>query len=105
MSTHTLHRVVAMDVKDPTVYAQYRAGMGPILEEYGGGFLHDFTVADVLRSTVDHPVTRLFVISFPDEDAMADFFSDERYLAVKNEFFTLSVGEYTELGTLKASQD
>lgn len=105
MPTPTLHRVVAMDVRDDAVYAQYRAGMRPILEEYGGGFLHDFTVMDVLKSTVDHPVTRLFVISFPNEGAMSDFFSDERYLAVKEEFFVPSVGEYTELGILDASQD
>ena len=89
-----------MDVQDQDGYARYREGMIPILGEYGGSFLHDFDVSAVRRSSVDHPVTRLFVLTFPDASAMEGFFSDERYLTVKSEHFVSAVGKYTELGQL-----
>ena len=90
-------RVVALNVTDEDGYRRYREGMGPILREYGGGFRVDFRVSDLLEWTGSHPVNRVFIIYFRDEAACSEFFSDERYLAVRAREFEGSVDGVTEL--------
>ena len=90
MSGH-LEVLVGLDVRDDEAYTKYRAGMGPILESFGGGFGYDFRIADVLRSESDVAINRVFTIRFPDRAAMDAFFSDPAYLEVKAQFFEPSV--------------
>ena len=89
--------LVALHVTDDAGYARYRTAMTPILETFGGRFVHDFVVAETLRTDADHPVNRVFVISFPDAAAKAAFFADPAYLAVRAEHFDASVGGATVL--------
>lgn len=96
-----IDRVVALNVTDEAGYQQYRDEMTPLLHAYGGGFRHDFRVAEVLRSDVTHPVNRLFVIHFPSTEEEARFFADERYLAVRKAHFERSVEGATVLGVMK----
>lgn len=94
-------RLVAMHVTDPTAYAAYRAAMAPILSEYGGGFAYD--VVTEQATGVEHPVTRVFAITFRDEQACTDFFADARYAAVRAAHFVGAVGRYTELAAYSST--
>lgn len=83
--------LVALEVTDDKVYSEYRQAMKPILTQFGGAFGYDFTIEHVLLSQVDDAINRVFTINFPDEQTKDAFFSDERYLAVKSDFFNRSV--------------
>ncbi len=90
-------RIIAMNVTDPAGYDRYRAAMKPILARYGGSFRYDFVIAQTLVSASDHPITRVFVLSFPDQTAEAALFADPGYLAVRAEHFVASVDGFTTL--------
>ena len=83
--------LVGLNLKDEKVYQDYRNAMRPLLEKYGGGFRYDFKIDKVLKSEVDHPINRVFVIYFRDENASKDFFSNPDYLVVKKTYFEASV--------------
>ena len=83
--------VVGLEVTDDATYACYRAGMTPILQEYGGAFEYDFVVAKVLKSPSNDRINRVFTISFPDRATRERFFADARYTAVRAEFFDPAV--------------
>ena len=82
---------VGLHVVDPEKYAQYRAGIAPLLEAAGAAFRYDFEVARTLRSEVDHEINRVFVLRFPDRPAKERFFADPRYLEIRTNFFEKSV--------------
>ncbi len=84
---------VGLDVQDAARYAEYRAGMTPILEAYGGGFRYDFEVARTLRKEDGGEINRVFVLRFPDRETKEKFFADAAYLAVREEYFVSSVGD------------
>lgn len=83
--------LVALRVVDDDAYARYRAGMRPILDEYGGRFGCDFVVARALLGVGDPGVNRVFTIDFPDAAALKSFFADPRYLAVREALFAQAV--------------
>ena len=87
--------LVGLNVIDDSGYQQYRQGMTPILEEWGGGFGYDFTVARVLRSKTNAPINRVFTIFFPNERAMEAFFADPSYLLIRTRYFEHSVSDMT----------
>ncbi|MCX6611775.1 MAG: DUF1330 domain-containing protein [Acidobacteria bacterium] len=86
---------VGLNVVDAAVYAEYRAGMTPILEAYGGGFRYDFEVARTLRNEEGREINRVFVLSFPDREAKERFFTDAAYLVVRERLFVSSVAAVT----------
>lgn len=86
---HTI--VVALEVTDEQGYARYRAGMRPILSEYGGRFDWDLRGGEVLASPGGVAVNRIFAISFPTRSRRLAFFEDARYLEVRQAFFVPSV--------------
>lgn len=69
--------------------------MLPILQTYGGGFGYDFKVSEVLRSEVEEPINRVFTIFFENEDAMNTFFTNEKYIEIRNKYFEPSVSATT----------
>ncbi|MEI8593269.1 DUF1330 domain-containing protein [Photobacterium sp. Hal280] len=83
--------LVALDVANDEIYAQYRREMTPILSRYNGSFGYDFKVSEVLISQVSAPINRVFSIRFPSEDMKNQFFNDKEYMAVKQHYFTPSV--------------
>ncbi|TQF70846.1 DUF1330 domain-containing protein [Pseudoalteromonas luteoviolacea] len=87
--------LVGIEVQNESLYADYRAAMKPILHEMGGDFVYDFQVQKVLKKEVEHGINRLFTIQFPNKEIMQAFFQDERYLAIKAQYFTPSVKEAT----------
>jgi len=58
-------------------------------------------VSDVLKSEVDTPINRVFTICFENEELMNAFFSNERYLKIKSEFFEPSVASATVISTFE----
>ncbi len=83
--------LVGLHVTDREAYQEYRRGMLPILETYGGGFRWDLVVSEVLRADVEHPVNRVFAIYFPDRPTRDRFFTDPAYLEVRRKHFDSSV--------------
>ena len=85
--------LVALNVLSEKGYTDYRNAMTPILETFGGEFSYDFKVSETLKSKKGLQLNRVFVISFKDEKSHEEFFKDEDYLKVKEQFFVSSVGD------------
>lgn len=90
-------RLMGLYVSDPHGYRLYREAMRPIMEEYGGRFRYDFEVSKVLESEHTQPINRVFILSFPTQRDMENFFADARYLKVKEAYFSASVTEVSVL--------
>ena len=84
-------RLLGLQVDDAARYAEYRAGMTPLLHAHGGDFGVDLEVARVLKSPADGPLNRVFTIGFPSREAFARFFADADYLAVRKKYFEPAV--------------
>lgn len=93
----SFERVMGLEVVDEDKYQQYREHMLPILKSFGGNFGYDFMVNKVLQSKTPEAINRVFTISFPNKTVMESFFSDERYLAVKAQYFNDSVKSVTTI--------
>ena len=83
--------LVGLQVANEELYREYRKAMRPILKEHGGDFGYDFKVAEVLINQSGNPINRVFTIYFPDEDTSKKFFSNSRYLEVKEQYFNKAV--------------
>lgn len=95
MSTRPRHEIlIGMRVDDEDGYAQYRAGMTPILESMGGFFRYDMRVSELIRGDAPDPFNRLFLMSFPDEATSERFFADPDYLKVRETHFDGAVRSY-----------
>ena len=92
-------RIMALHVTDEAGYQAYRAEMTPLLAAIGGSFRYDFRVGETLKNAADHPINRIFVISFPSERAAEDYFADARYREIRARLFDASVAGITQLGT------
>ncbi len=89
-------RLIGLMVDDAARYAEYRAGMTPILHAHGGAFGLDLEVSRVLKSPgADLPsggtFNRVFSIGFPSREAHERFFADAAYLAVRARYFEPAV--------------
>jgi uncharacterized protein (DUF1330 family) len=93
-------QLIGLRVDDAARYAEYRAGMTPILHAHGGAFGLDLEVARVLKLPGELPVdgapndgaiNRVFSIGFPSREAHARFFADAGYLAVRARHFEPAV--------------
>jgi len=87
--------LVGLNVLDDLKYDDYRAAMKPILSDYEGSFGYDFKVSDVLISEGNTDINRVFTINFSSKNKMDGFFSDKKYLVVKEKYFVESVGSAT----------
>lgn len=96
-------RLVGLRISDDAAYTAYRSAMRPILARYGGGFGLDVRVAEVLLAAGNAQFDRLFTIHFPSRAASDAFFTDEEYVAVRNEHFAPSVAATFVLGAYERS--
>ncbi|MFT5549475.1 MAG: hypothetical protein ACI9CO_001402 [Candidatus Azotimanducaceae bacterium] len=87
--------LVGLNVLDDVKYNDYRAAMKPILSDYEGRFGYDFIVSDVLISEGHTDINRVFTINFTSKNKMEGFFSDSKYLVVREMYFVESVGSTT----------
>ena len=94
-----LEMLVGLNIVDDEAYQSYRDEMTPILERYDGGFGYDFKVSEVLKSTTEAPINRVFTIYFSTEDLMNSFFSNDEYLKIKQRHFEKSVTDTTIIAT------
>jgi len=90
-----IERLVGLFVTNEELYGKYREEMFPILQRYKGGFGYDFKVSKVLKSEVDESINRVFTIFFESEALMNGFFSDEKYLDIRNKYYEPSVSATT----------
>jgi len=98
-----IEMIVGLNVVDDKAYQSYRDEMTPILKIYGGGFGYDFKVSEVLKSTTEAPINRVFTIYFSNEDSMNSFFSNVDYLKIKQRHFEKSVTDTTIIATYERS--
>jgi len=94
-----IETLVGLQVVDEEEYQMYRDEMMPILKSYGGGFIYDFKVSEVLKSQTEAPINRVFTISFPSQDSRDLFFSNDEYLKVRQKHFEKSVTNTTIIAT------
>ena len=87
--------LVGLNVLDALKYDDYRTAMKPILADYEGHFGYDFKVSEVLISEGNTDINRVFTINFSSKNKMEGFFSDSKYLVVKEKYFVESVGSAT----------
>ena len=87
--------LVGLNILDDLKYDDYRTAMKPILSDYEGRFCYDFKVSDVLISEGNTDINRVFTINFASKNKMEGFFSDSKYLVVKETYFVESVGSAT----------
>ncbi len=92
-----VERLVGLQIVNQEKYRQYREGMAPLLEQYGGSFGVDVIVSEVLRSPGKESFNRLFTIRFPSEAQLNGFFADVNYQAVRDEFFVPAVASTSML--------
>lgn len=93
-----VERIMGLFVTDEEEYIAYRAGMTPILHDFGGAFGYDFKVSEVLISKTKEPINRVFTIDFPSKAVMDAFFSDPQYLKIQQAHFAKSVSHKTVIG-------
>ncbi|MBK24141.1 MAG: DUF1330 domain-containing protein [Halobacteriovorax sp.] len=99
-----IEMLVGLNITNEEGYANYRAGMTPLLEAAGGGFGYDFRVAETLKSETDEKINRVFTIYFPDSETMNKFFSNSEYLDIKKEHFEGAVASTTIMQTYKRKE-
>jgi uncharacterized protein (DUF1330 family) len=99
MSKQRYELLVGLHVTDQEGYTRYRQEMKPMLDVHGGSFTYDFTIDQALVNCATHPINRLFVISFPSEDARKAFFNDPAYRQVRETWFVPAVGGATIIST------
>ena len=92
MKANSHEILVGLEVTDDELYQQYREAMLPILRGYGGRFIYDFKVSDVLKPA-NSAINRVFTINFPNPQSIDLFFADPKYVSVKQRYFEESVGE------------
>ena len=93
--------IIGLRVTDQKGYVTYRELMLPILSSYDGRFIHDFEVSKTLLSLEAGEINRLFMIRFPDKQAMESFFSDAGYIEIRKNHFDKSVAETYSLAALE----
>jgi len=64
-------------VHDPALFEQYRVGVLPTLEQFGGRYLARGGAVTVLEGPI--PDRRLVVIEFPDRAAAEAFYASPAY--------------------------
>lgn len=89
--------LVGLNVTDDELYQKYRNEMTPILKTYGGGFRYDFLIDKVLITDSESIINRVFAIYFESEEAKNEFFLNDKYLQIKERYFTPSVSATTTI--------
>ncbi len=89
--------LVGLNVTDDELYQKYRDEMTPILKNYGGGFRYDFLIEKVLKTDSESKINRVFAIYFESEEAKDKFFLNDKYLQIKQKYFTPSVSATTTI--------
>lgn len=79
--------LIAVDVADAASYEAYRTAIAPIMAREGATFRHDVEVAETVTPGGDVPMSRLFVISFPDRAARDAMFGDPAYVQIRDAHF------------------
>lgn len=99
-----VERLIGVQVSSEHGYEEYRRQISPLLAAAGGRFTVDVRVSEVLTAPDDARFNRLFVLRFPNDEAMRNFFESEAYRAVRDAHFVSSVSSTTSLATYQLSE-
>ena len=89
--------LVGLNVTDDELYQKYRDEMTPILKTYGGGFRYDFIIEKILKTDTESKINRVFAIYFESEEKKNEFFLNDKYIQIKEKYFTPSVSGTTTI--------
>lgn len=98
-----IETVVGLNVLDGESYRRYREAMTPLLHSIGGYFRYDFVIQQTLQNHSEHPINRLFILSFPDKKAKDAFFSNPQYLEIRKTYFEPAVKGITRIAEYQTS--
>ena len=73
---------VNIEVKDATVYAEYRSGVTPMIHKHGGEYLARGGAAERIEG--DWTPGRVVLLKFPDMAAVQAFLNDPDYQPLKD---------------------
>lgn len=91
------HILVGANIADQATYAEYRRQMLPLLGKRKGMFLYDFDVSPLDTGELGQNYNRVFVIRFPDEESKTIFFTDPKYLEIKQTLLVKAVSEIKQI--------
>ena len=95
--------LVGMQITDDAQYARYREAITPILRRFGGGFRYDVKVAELVHTSTEAPINRVFTIHFADVASKDAFFADPAYQQAKAAYFEGAVAATTILAEYSIS--
>ncbi len=93
-----VENLVAIQVEDAAAYGEYRRQLAPVLDAYGAEMRFEGRISEVLSSPGEARLNRIFLLRFPSAVAARDFSEDERYLQLRDRYFTPSVPNTIFLG-------
>lgn len=97
--------IVGLQIKDESLYAEYRNAMKGLLEQYEGGFRYDFKIAETLKSETENPINRVFLIYFKTKEKKLSFFADPEYQKIRETYFVPSVASTTQIAAYERFVD
>lgn len=71
------YMIANLTVTDPERYATYRAGVAPVVEQYGGRFLVRGGAIHKLEGSLE--LDRFVILEFPSVDAAKQFYASPEY--------------------------
>ena len=75
------YMIVNVDVKDPTVYEEYKAKVPALIRKYGGEYLVRGGRFVIVEG--DWKPTRLVILRFPDITSAQSLYNDPEYQPLK----------------------
>ncbi|MEM9460274.1 MAG: DUF1330 domain-containing protein [Myxococcota bacterium] len=90
--------IMGLEVRDPVRYSLYCARMRPILTAYGGRFVYDFVVSEVIESPTEAEINRVCSLSFPSPADKEAFFADRAHQRLLAELYEPAVVSTTLIG-------
>jgi len=80
--------IVDVNVENPTMYAEYRALVGPTLETYGGKFLARGGATETIEG--DWQPQRLVILEFADAEHFKRWYNSPEYSSAREIRFKAS---------------
>lgn len=92
-------RLVGAEISDQQGYQEYRDRMVVLLQAIGGKFEYDFHTVSSQMSGNGQNYNRIFVLSFPSEEVMKSYFSNEEYVSIKRKYFDNAVADIASIAS------
>jgi len=84
--------IAEIEVQDPKTYEEYRRGVQPTIDQYGGRFLVRGGQAELLEGSQQPP--RVVVLEFPDMARLRAWYDSPEYRPLRDLRQRASVGRF-----------